>query len=156
MTALPERFWAKVIRRPDGTGCWDWVGATKPNGYGVIRIGNKKDGTRGMRHVHRLSLSAHLGRELHPTEQAMHSCDNRVCVNPTHLSPGTNAENVADMVAKGRQCVGADRKSTKITAKQALEIRADTRQRQVIAREHGISCSNVMAIKDRRSWRHLP
>lgn len=32
----------------------------------------------------------------------MHLCDNRACIEPSHLKLGTQKENIADMFNKGR------------------------------------------------------
>jgi HNH endonuclease len=52
--------------------------------------------------AHRVSFQAFVG-PIPDGMHVLHSCDTRSCVNPYHLSLGTNADNIADSVAKGRR-----------------------------------------------------
>ena len=87
------RFWTKVDRRgPDD--CWLWTGATAgPQGHAVIWW----DG-RNSRASH---VAVYLATGRMPS-YVLHTCDTPRCVNAAHLRPGTHAENMADMAAKGR------------------------------------------------------
>lgn len=91
-TPLAERFWQKVDKRgPDD--CWMWLGA-KVGGYGTIWNGKKVIG------AHRASLILD-GRDPGLLD-ALHSCHNPSCVNPSHLRPGTEKENAQDAIKARR------------------------------------------------------
>lgn len=88
-----EDFWRRVhVRGPDE--CWPWKTKVK-QGYGRLRVNGKN--VRGHRYAFFLE-HAHW-----PTPCCCHSCDNPPCCNPAHLFEGTQAQNLADMNAKGRQ-----------------------------------------------------
>jgi hypothetical protein len=92
--ARKERLFWKLVAVGTAQECWEWQGSLDRDGYGVVR----RDGryTR----AHRLSLAL-SGRD--PAGAVvMHQCDNRRCCNPSHLRIGTHAENVQDMISKGR------------------------------------------------------
>jgi hypothetical protein len=91
-----ERFWSRVRRSDDGA-CWDWLGAVMGKGYGVL----KKPGERLNVSAHRAAYELANG-PIPDRMHVLHRCDRPRCCNPAHLFIGTNADNVADMMAKGR------------------------------------------------------
>jgi hypothetical protein len=91
--------------------------------------------------------------------QVCHHCDNRLCVNPAHLFLGTNAENQADCVRKGRQCRGEDKATAKLTEDDVREIRRlhfeEGHGHRKLARAFGIMHSGVGKILRRELWAHV-
>jgi hypothetical protein len=90
-----DRFVTNVYRRR-GDECWIWTGALEPDG-GYSRF---RSDTLGVIAGHRWSLIAHIGALSEPVVR--HRCDVRCCVRPDHLIAGTQAQNIADTVRRGR------------------------------------------------------
>lgn len=82
-----------VIRRD--TKCWEWQGAKTAFGYGRLKL----KGEAWM--AHRLMYTLTKG-DIPEGMVVMHSCDNPCCINPEHLSVGTQKDNMEDCKAKGR------------------------------------------------------
>jgi hypothetical protein len=82
-----ERFWERVVKRgPDE--CWGWKGFVQINGYGTYK--HKAFTTVA---AHRIAYELTYGpvpRHL----QMDHLCRNRGCVNPNHVEPVTQQENI--------------------------------------------------------------
>lgn len=83
------RFWARV-RRAAPDACWIWTGHTMTAGYGEMTYRGRNIG------AHRFSFLLHSG-ELEAGRCVLHTCDNRRCVNPSHLYQGTYLDNWRDM-----------------------------------------------------------
>lgn len=88
------KFWRCCMRSEEG--CLLWMLAVGKGGYGNVWFGGKYV------NAHRLAWTLTHG----PVPAGMlvcHKCDNHRCVDPEHLFLGSQLENMADMVAKGRQ-----------------------------------------------------
>ncbi len=127
-------------------GCWVWMGATDRDGYGRLQTGSRASGNRLVLRAHRVSYEIAFG-SIPNGLCVLHRCDNPPCVNPEHLFLGTNADNSADMVRKGRasKLRGENHHSTKITDLQVAEIRSlnETLTHREIATRFGISRGHV-------------
>ena len=86
-----------------------------------------------------------------------HACDNPGCINPNHLSVGTMKDNMADRDSRGRRDVRGEQIGTsKLTAKEVLEIRAESKlSLREMGEKYGVDKSNIWQIRAGKAWRHL-
>lgn len=133
------------------SGCWEWTAGLMWAGYGIIGIDRKS------RLAHRVSYAAFI-KEIPDGMFVCHRCDNRKCVNPDHLFLGTNAENMADMSAKGRSPRG-DRSGKAVLSNEdvkSIKAMLGCGKRIVdIARQFRVNASSISNIKSGRNWSHI-
>lgn len=94
---LAERLFTKVdMHGGDTKVCWEWQGATGgKDKRPIMRVDNK------IMYVSRIVYELYNGKE--PGDLVVrHTCDNHICVNPTHLILGTQQQNVEDMAMRQR------------------------------------------------------
>ena len=92
------------------TGCHEWQGKKVKSAGGKFygRINVYENGKTVSKLVHRVVLELAIGRKLRPDEVASHKCDNTIWCKQ-HLTPGTQTENMADMVQRGRDAAAKRR-----------------------------------------------
>ncbi|MBD2385355.1 HNH endonuclease [Cylindrospermum sp. FACHB-282] len=134
--------------------CWEWQATKNSQGYGRVKIaGNVYKAHRIAYFITHNSLDSAL--------LIQHKCDNPSCVNPNHLSPGTHADNQADMARKDRtgKVWGSENGNSKLTEdsvraiKQELKINAGIRGIQAkLARKYGVAENTITEIKKGTRW----
>lgn len=129
-----ERLWSRVDKSGGPNSCWEWTGFRNRDGYGHVTV----DGKQNQR-AHRAIYRDFYG-ELSDDVVVRHTCDNPPCCNPAHLLAGTQVENMADIVERGRW-------PRRWTDDQLEAVRVDTRPGRVVAAEYGMSQSYVYLLR---------
>ena len=165
-----KRFEVKIDKSPGhgpaGT-CWVWTASTNKDGYGSFGLDGR------VQLAHRVAYQIHTG-EIPDDLCVLHSCDNPPCVNPAHLSIGTQQDNMVQRSARGRTADG-DRSGSRthpesrprgerngnarLTERDVREIlgwwaTGDATQRQ-LARVYGASDGQIHKIVHRKRWKHV-
>lgn len=155
---LRQRLKEKIKVDPE-SGCFIWLGAKSggPRGslnhkYGYIRVDGK-------------SLRAH--RVMYEIEKGSipdglilrHTCDNPLCVNPAHLLPGTQFNNVQDMISRNRDRhpVG-EANHSKLTEANVLSIKCEAAKgasRMDLAEKYGVHIVTIGNIISGKKWAYL-
>ena len=135
-----KRLYDKSTRMGE---CLEWGGGKIESGYGCISVGPRSYS------VHRLAWILLKG-PIPKGKLVCHSCDNRVCWEPSHLFLGDPKDNVMDMMAKGRYINVA----YKLDVEQVREIYLlkGKEAPKVTADRYGVSRHHVQGIQCGYSW----
>lgn len=147
------------------TECWDWTASIASTGYGQFNLGGK------ITRAHRVSYMLHKG-PITDGLWVLHKCDVRSCVNPDHLFLGTHHDNDMDREAKGRGrnggnlhiTIGEKHGQHKLTEPEVKAIRqayipgfnsASRGNSLALAKEYGVSRTQILRIVTKQAWKHL-
>jgi HTH domain len=87
----------------------------------------------------------------------MHTCDNRLCINPNHVIPGTHADNARERDRRGRTAVGMRHGRAKLSEAGVNEIcwlfEEEWLSGPELARKFGVSSSTIYNVIRGRTWR---
>ncbi len=147
---LSEKIDFYSVRDPV-IGCRLWQRSKVVDGYGRMWW----DGKLWL--VHRAAYIDANG-PIPDDVKVLHSCDMPACSELDHLFPGSDADNNADMIAKGRSYhpAGVQLPQSKLTERQIIEIRASDMTQNWLAKMHGVSQITISNIKLRKTWKHIP
>ncbi len=135
------------------TGCWNWNLSTIGKGYGQCNVRYLKE-----RFAHRVSYRAFKGG-IPADIDVLHTCDNKLCVNPAHLFLGTKKDNAQDMKAKKRHLYGERNTEAKLTEKQVRQIHrlyeAGAGSTYQLADQFGVRQGTIWKILKGYRWEHV-
>lgn len=148
-----ERFLRKVAY--GASDCWYFVGHIDALGYGRVAT---PDENKAHRHAWRLFKG-----DIPAGMRVLHRCDVRNCVNPDHLFLGTQADNVHDMVNKGRNrttpVYGEANHLSKLTADRVRQMRARKQETgasyREIAEAFGVTTMTAYRAIVGQSWSNI-
>lgn len=155
LTKYKKKFWSNI--NVVENSCWIWKGAIHKNtGYGSF-VAYYPIG------AHRASYMFYTNKEIPYGYCVCHRCDNKVCVNPSHLFLGTIRDNNIDMIKKNRACfpkprTGSLNRTAKLNdnkVKEIIENIISGKTNREISKRFNISLQTIYNIKIKRTWKHI-
>ena len=131
----------EITHEVDAVGCWNCTShAIGTAGYPLLKRGRKQ-----------MSVARFICQKNNPDLDidglvVMHSCDNKRCINPAHLSFGTDAQNIQDAIKHGLWS------HSKLTEEQVRSIRSGVLSSRETAKIFGVSQSRISQIRSGKRW----
>ena len=153
--SLEERIWSKASNRSLPDACWEWRGSRDKNGYGRVAVNSKRF------LVHRVTWELTYGK-IPDGLCVLHNCptgDNPSCCNPKHLFLGTKADNMKDMVNKGRCIEGEKSPNAKLSVLKVKHIRSFDTMNEIIAKrlakEYNVCPRTIYSVFWYKTWKRV-
>lgn len=143
---IEKRLWGRAAAKANG--CIVFTGSKHTGGHGQIHYNGKN------RTAHSVAWELENG-PIPDGLQLNHHCDNPPCINTDHLYLGTQQQNMADMNQRGRNVLGSQTGTAKLTELDALAIFKAPGTHKDIARMYGVCRQTVGLIKNRVNWAWL-
>jgi len=136
----------KLTNLDDPTACWEYTG------YYNVKRRTPYFSFQGQKVIpYRLVYELFTGIPIPEGKMILHSCDNRKCCNPKHMSLGDHQENIDDM--KQRERHGLPHHTVRAIRKVALDI--PSMPHSAIATQFGTSRRNITAIVNHETYKHV-
>lgn len=143
----------------DENGCLLWRGKLNSKGRPIWKNRSLYASSIASRISYQL---AHGLGSIPPGLCVLHTCHNRLCVNPNHLILGTQLENLNQMYSLNRGPSPSQRSrkgerngSSKFSPEIVLKVRKSSGTYRELSRLYSMSVSSVRRIKLGLSWTHL-
>lgn len=140
----------------DSSKCLEIHGVPLHSGHVQVNLGSPSKPPFVRVRAHVLAWELANRQSVPAGKVVMHACDNPRCINPDHLSIGTQGDNVRDSICKGRyNAFGIQR----LNAAQVQSIRRQSEagvSRDALAKEFNMSRHSIGNILRRDTWAHLP
>jgi hypothetical protein len=161
---LDIKFWLQVDKNgpthPELGQCWMFKNAKGGRfNYGYVWHDKR------LHRANRVSWKVHKG-EIPSGMSVLHKCDLPYCVNPDHLFLGTQADNIKDMINKGREAsveetkhIGEDNGRAILTEEDVIRVLQWPYSYQgklwKLAEELQVTKGTVESIRSGRNWKQL-